>query len=280
MTVLGALDISLVIMLLLIPSSDPATDPIVLALTPLPNSATPVTSILQKLTTLTETHPHSSQATPFTAFLKIAPLIHTQPLHYSPPYRPISQHFLFRCAHTLTSTQLHLFTNSVRPNTVMVILNTHQSLDIQCPCINDVISSYTNRGCLHGNGPISWSLQNLFTYPTLGSLFNIIHPSNTPIMKTLQDFNSDPTSYISTTHNINAFFDKTDDVSVLSWLQEITSIILSVILHNILFHHSNLWIPLTHLSTSLKYFYLYIISHYLPTSWTFYIQVSHATDFG
>ena len=77
-------------------------------------------------------------------------------------------------------------------------------------------------GRFHENGPISWSLQNLFTYPTLSSLFNILHPLNTPIMQTLQDFNLDLTSYVYTTHIINAFFVKNDYASAVSWLKDIT----------------------------------------------------------
>ena len=83
--------------------------------------------------------------------------------------------------------------DSFIPDTVMAALQISQSLEIRCPCINGVVGSHTNCGRLHRNGPISWSLQNLFTYPTLSSLFNILHPSNTPFMQTLQDFNSDPT---------------------------------------------------------------------------------------
>ena len=52
-----------------------------LPLTPLPDSSTLVTSILQKLIILPYTHPHSLQATPFANLLKISPLIHPQPLH-------------------------------------------------------------------------------------------------------------------------------------------------------------------------------------------------------
>ena len=148
----------------------------------------------------------------------------------------------------------------------MAALKIHQSLKIICLCINDVIGSYTNWGILHGNGPISWSLQNLFTYPNISSLFNILHPSNTTTMQTLQDFDSEPSSYIHTTHPINAFFVKTDDTSVVSWIQDITSVLLAIILHNNLFHHATTWIPCTHLPTSLKYFCLDVISHSLPTS--------------
>ena len=99
-------------------------------------------------------------------------------------------------------------------------------------------------------------------------------------MKTLQYFNSNLTSYIHTTQNINNFLVKTDDASVISWLQEITSVILDVILHNNLFYHSTLCIPRTNLSTSLQDFCLDNISHYLPTSWTFYMQLSRTTNFG
>ena len=42
------------------------------------------------------THPHSSQATSFTAFTKIAQLIQAHSLHYIPTNYPLSQHFLFR----------------------------------------------------------------------------------------------------------------------------------------------------------------------------------------
>ena len=90
-------------------------------------------------------------------------------------------------------------------------------------------------------------------------------------MQTLQYLNSDPTSYIHTTRNINNLFVKTDDVSVVSWLQEITSVISDVILHNNLFHHATLCIPRTHLSTSLRDLCLDIISHSLPTSWKIYM---------
>ena len=62
-------------------------------------------------------------------------------------------------------------------------------------------------------------------------------------MQTLQDFNLDLTSYVYTTHIINAFFVKTNDVSVVYMIQEITSILSDVILHNNFFHHSTLWIP-------------------------------------
>ena len=99
-------------------------------------------------------------------------------------------------------------------------------------------------------------------------------------MQTLQDFNSDPTSYIHTTHTINAFFVKTNDASVVSWIQYITSVLLYVILYNNLFHHTTFWIPRTNLPTSLRYFCLDIISYSLPTSWKFYTQLSNTTDFG
>ena len=56
----------------------------------------------------------------------------------------------------------------------------------------------------------------LFTYPALVSLFNILHTSETPIMQTFQDLNSDPTSYIHTTHTIEYFFVKTADASCVS----------------------------------------------------------------
>ena len=110
MLLLGATRISLVIILLLMPSSDPANAPSVLALTPLPNAETSVTEILQKLTTHKETYPYSSQVTSFTAFMKISPIIQSQPLHWSPPNRPISQHLLLRFAHPPTSAQFRLFT--------------------------------------------------------------------------------------------------------------------------------------------------------------------------
>ena len=66
--------------------------------------------------------------------------------------------------------------DAVIPNTAMTALQIHQSLEIQCLCINDVVCFYTNWGRLHGNGPVSWSLQNLFTSPTPSSIFNILHP--------------------------------------------------------------------------------------------------------
>ena len=75
-------------------------------------------------------------------------------------------------------------------------------------------------------------------------------------MQTLQYLYSEPNSYIHTTHTINYFFFKTIDVSVVSWIQDILSVLMYVILHNDLFHHATLWIPLTHLPTSLKYFCL------------------------
>ena len=77
-------------------------------------------------------------------------------------------------------------------------------------------------------------------------------PSNTPIMQTLQDFNLDLTSYVYTTHIINAFFVKNDYASAVSWLKDITSFFLSVIIYNNLFHHATLWIPRTHLPNSIK----------------------------
>ena len=117
---------------------------------------------------------------------------------------------------------------------------------------------------LHGERQLSCSLQYLFTYSNLSSIFNILHPSNTPIMQTLQNFYSDPNSYIHTTHIINAFFVKMDNVAVVSWLQYITSVILDVILHNKPFHRYTLWITRNHLPTLLKYFCLRIISHTLP----------------
>ena len=113
----------------------------------------------------------------------------------------------------------------------------------------------------------------LFASPTISSFLNKLHPSDTPIMKTLQDFNSYPTSYIHSTHNINSFFFKTTDASVVSWLQYIT-------LHKDLFNRATLWILHTRLTTSLKNFYLDIIFNYLRTSWTFQMQVFHATNFG
>ena len=137
--------------------------------------------------------------------------------------------------------------------------------------MNGIIGYYTNWGRLHGIGPISLSIQNLFTSPTLNSFLNILHPSDTHIMQTLQYFNSDAASYIHTTHTIIDFFVKHSDASIIPWIQDITSVLLSVILHNNLFHQSTLWIPRTHLTTSLKYFCLGIISHSLPTSWTFHM---------
>ena len=110
MLLLGASDVFLVIIFLSLPSSSPVTKPSILALTPLPNLETLVTSKLQKLITLSATHPHSSLATSFIIFLNIAPLIQPQPLHYSPPHRPLSQHFLLRCANSLTFVKFHLFT--------------------------------------------------------------------------------------------------------------------------------------------------------------------------
>ena len=74
-------------------------------------------------------------------------------------------------------------------NTVVAALHIPQYLKIICLCINDVVGSYTNWWRLHGNGPISWSLKNLFTSPTLISLLNILYPSDTPIMQNLQYFN-------------------------------------------------------------------------------------------
>ena len=72
--------------------------------------------------------------------------------------------------------KIYLLHDSVTQNIAMAALQIPQSLEFKCLCINDVIGSYTNWGHLHGNGPISWSLQNLFTYPTLSSLFNLLHP--------------------------------------------------------------------------------------------------------
>ena len=66
--------------------------------------------------------------------------------------------------------------DSVTTNTVMASLQVFQSLEIGCLCINGFIHCYANWGRLHGNGKISWLLQNLFTSPILRSLFNIIHP--------------------------------------------------------------------------------------------------------
>ena len=173
-----------------------------------------------------------------------------------------------------------LLYDSVTPNTMMAALQIPQSLEIRCLCINDVVDYYFNWGHLHGSRLILFSLQNLFTHPTLSSLFNILHPSNTPSMQTLQNFNSYPTSYIHTTNIINTFFVKTDDTSVISWIQDITSILSAVILHNNLFPHATLWILRTCLPNSLKDFGLDIISHYLQTSWTFYMLLSRATNFG
>ena len=107
----------------------------------------------------------------------------------------------------------------VTPNTAISASQIPQSLEIQFLYINDIVGSYTNWGRLHGNSTISWSLQNLFTFLTLSSIFNILRPSGTTIMQTLKYFNSDPTSYIHTTHNINALFVKTADASVVYWLQ-------------------------------------------------------------
>ena len=137
-----------------------------------------------------------------------------------------------------------------------------------------------NGGASTATGQFHGNFKNLFTCPNLRSLFNILHPSNTHITQTLQDFNSDSTSYICTTHNINAFFVKTDDASVVPWFQEITSVLLSIILQNNLFHQCTICIPHTNLLTPLKYFCLDIIFHSLPTSWTFYIQLYHVTNFG
>ena len=53
-------------------------------------------------------------------FFKIASLIQPQPLYYIPPHRPLSQHLLFICAHTLTSAKFRLFATL-----------SHQTL--QCP---------------------------------------------------------------------------------------------------------------------------------------------------
>ena len=110
MLLFGYFYISLVIKFLLLSSSVPATKPGIPALTPLPNLSTPVTSKLQKLKTHSATHPHYSQATSFTAFINIEPLIHPKLLNYSPSNFPQSKQFLFRCADPLTSVQFHLFT--------------------------------------------------------------------------------------------------------------------------------------------------------------------------
>ena len=139
---------------------------------------------------------------------------------------------------------------------------------------------YTNWGRLHASRPISWSLKNLFTSPTLRSLFHILYPSDTPIMQALKYFNSDPTSYIHTTQTINNFFISTADTSIVSWIQDIKYVLSAVILHSYLFHHSNILIPRNHLTTSLKDSCLDIISHYLPNIWTFLMQLYHATYFG
>ena len=155
-----------------------------------------------------------------------------------------------------------------------------QSLEIQYLCINDAVGYYTNWGRLNGNGRILWSLQDSFTSPTLISLFNIINPSDTPIMQTLQDFNSDPTSYIHTTHTINAFFVDTTDTYIATCLQDISYVISAFIPRNNLFHHATLWIPHTYCTTSLKDFYTDFISSSLTTSWTFTMQLSHTTDLG
>ena len=79
---------------------------------------------------------------------------------------------------------------------------------------------------------------------------------------------------------LTLFSVKTSDASVVSWLQDITSVLLTVIIHNNLFHHATIWIQHTHLPTSLKYFCLDIIYHYFPTSCKFHMQLSHATNFG
>ena len=50
--------------------------------------------------------------------------------------------------------------NSITPDTTMAALQIHWSLKILCLCINAIVGSYTNWGRLHGNRPISWSLQN------------------------------------------------------------------------------------------------------------------------
>ena len=159
-----------------------------------------------------------------------------------------------------------LLHNSVTPNAAMNAFQISQSLEIRCLCINDVVGSYTNWGRLHGNRTISWSLQNLFIYPTFSSLFNILHPSNTHIMQTLQDFNPYPTSYIHTTHTINAFFVKNDNAFVASWIQDITSVLSDAILNINLFQHATIWIPRTRPPISFIYLCLDIIPHYLPTS--------------
>ena len=98
-------------------------------------------------------------------------------------------------------------------------------------------------------------------------------------MQTPQDFDSGPTSNIHATHTDNASFVKTADTSIVYWLQYITYVLLDVILHNNLFHCANLCIPRTHLPTSLKDFCLDIISHCLPTSWTFHMQLSHTINY-
>ena len=75
---------------------------------------------------ITETDNPSSNPPPFLTsdilqrFFKIASLIQPQPLYYSPPHLPLSQHFLFICAHTLTSAQFRFFATL-----------SHQTL--QCP---------------------------------------------------------------------------------------------------------------------------------------------------
>ena len=76
--------------------------------------------------------------------------------------------------------------NSVAPDTAMSALQIPQSLKIRCLCINDNVGSYTNLWRLLGNRPVLWSLQYLFTYPTLSSLFHILsfkhtYHSNTSI---------------------------------------------------------------------------------------------------
>ena len=42
-------------------------------------------------------------------FFNIAPRIQPYPIHYRPTHCPLSQHFLFRCAHPLTSAEIRLF---------------------------------------------------------------------------------------------------------------------------------------------------------------------------
>ena len=96
----------------------------------------------------------------------------------------------------------------VTPNTVMTALLITQSIEIWCFCINEVVISYTKLGSLHGNVPISCSLQNLFTYPNLSLIFNVLHPLNTTIMQTLQDLNLDLLHTLVPTTLLMLYFSK------------------------------------------------------------------------